>query len=376
MFRKSNLILLASILLLATSAVQATTLRGAWGHMADQVPVRGKVVDENGSPIPGATVVIVGTTVSAMSDVQGNFAIQAKIGDKLRATFVGYSDSEVSVEETELTIRMSSDNQSLDEVIVVGYGTTTRRSVVGAVDQINAKTIADRPVANVTQALQGASPSLNIQQRSMDPNSNTMNINIRGISTMNSNGPLVVIDGLITDVGTLNKLNPADIENVSVLKDAGTAAIYGSRSANGVILVTTKTGKQNQKPRVTLSALTGMQDPQILFSPVMGYQNATLKNLALTNVGKDPEFTPDQIQDLYDNRATEVWNYDQIMKSSLQQNHNVTISGGGDRSTYLFSGGYLDQRSNFVGNKDYGIKRFNLRSNLSTEIGIFKLSGF
>src|SRR5690606_16387062 len=195
-----------------------------------------------------------------------------------------------------------------------------------------------------------------IQQRSMDPNNNTMNINIRGISTMNSNGPLVVIDGLVTESGALNKLNPADIESVSVLKDAGTAAIYGSRSANGVILVTTKTGKRNQRPRVNISSLVGVQDPQILYSPVAGYQNATLKNMALTNVNKDPEFTPDQIMDLYNHRDVEVWNYDQIMQSSLQQNHNVSIAGGGESSTYLFSAGYLDQKSNFVGNDDYGIK--------------------
>ncbi len=374
MIKKSKLFLVAGALLFGHFPVQASIDSFLSRHMEVQLSVRGKVVDERGSPIQGATVLVVGTASSAVTDNNGAFSLNAKLGDNLRITFLGFQDVMRRVDGEEITVTMSDNNQSLDEVIVVGYGTTTRRSVVGAVDQINAKAIENRPVANAMQALQGASPSLNIQQRSMDPNGNTMNINIRGISTLNSNGPLVVIDGLITDVAALNKLNPMDIENVSVLKDAGTAAIYGSRSANGVVLVTTKSGKRNQRPRVSLSSLVGAQDPQILYAPVQGYQNATLKNLALTNVGKNPEFTPDQIQDLYNNRGIEQWNYDQIMQTALQQNHNVSVSGGGESSTYLFSGGFLDQRSNFVGNSNYGIKRYNLRSNMSTEYGIFKLN--
>lgn len=374
MFKKSKLLLVSGILLFGHHPFIAISEPSFLKWTAAQQTIRGKVVDENGNPIQGATVLLIGTTATAITDTQGSFSLPARIGNKIRVTYLGYQQSEVQVDSSEIRIQMSQDNQSLDEVIVVGYGTTTRRSVVGAVDQISAKTIENRPVANVTQALQGASPSLNIQQRSMDPNDNTMNINIRGISTMNSNGPLVVIDGLISESGALNKLNPADIESVSVLKDAGTAAIYGSRSANGVLLVTTKSGVKNRAPRVSLSAMAGIQDPKILFSPIAGYQNATLKNLALTNIGADPEFTPDQIMDLYDHRGEEEWNYDRIMKASLQQNHNVSISGGGEHSTYLFSGGYLNQRSNFVGNKDYGIERYNLRTNLSNEFGIFKLS--
>ncbi len=374
MFKKSKLLFVAGILLLGHHPLLATTELSFLKWTAAQQAVRGKVVDESGNAIQGATVLLIGSTASAVTDDQGAFSLPAKIGDKLRITYLGYQSSEVRVDDLEIRIELSPNAHSLDEVIVVGYGTTTRRSVVGAVDQINAKAIENRPVANVTQALQGASPSLNIQQRSMDPNSNTLNINIRGISTMNNNSPLVVIDGLVSESGALNKLNPADIESVSVLKDAGTAAIYGSRSANGVLLVTTKSGVKNRAPRINMSAMAGIQDPKILFSPVAGYQNATLKNLALTNIGADPEFTPDQILDLYSHREEEEWNYDRIMQAALQQNHNVSISGGGEHSTYLFSGGYLNQRSNFVGNKDYGIERFNLRSNLSTEFGIFKLS--
>src|SRR5690606_28272777 len=162
-------------------------------------------------------------------------------------------------------------------------------------------------------------------QRSMNPNANDMNFNIRGIGTMNNNSPLIVIDGLVSDGASLNRLNPNDIESASVLKDAGTAAIYGSRSANGVLLVTTKKGKKNQKPTLRLSTQTGIQTPKILFRPVEGYQNATLKNLALTNTGAQPQYTPEQIRDLYDHQAEEEWNYDVILKDGLQQNYNVTL---------------------------------------------------
>lgn len=273
----------------------------------------------------------------------------------------------------QLQLVMKHSNSQLEEVIVIGYGTTTRQRIVGAVDQIGSKTFQDRPVGNVTQALQGASPSLTIQQKSMDPNDNSMNINIRGISTVNSNAPLVVIDGIITEGGTLNKINPDDIETVSVLKDAGSTAIYGSRSANGVILVTTKRGRQNQKPTVAVGTQWGVQQPNILFSPVAGYENATLRNLALTNSGMDPQFSPAAIADLYAHQDIEKWNLPEIMKNSFQQKYNISVTGGGEKSSYLFSGGFYNQPSNFVG-QNFGIKRYNLRTNLSTEIGRFKLT--
>ena len=286
---------------------------------------------------------------------------------------MGYITKEITVTGDNLgTIVLSMATQQLEDVIVIGYGTTTRKDIVGAVDQVKASQFENRPVANVTQALQGAAPSLAIQQRSMNPNDNSTNINIRGISTMNRNDPLIVIDGLITDGASLNKLNPSDIQSVSVLKDAGTAAIYVSRSSNGVILITTKQGKKNQKPTVNLSSQVGWEDPKILFTPVEGYQNATLKNLALTNVGAQPEFTPDQIMDLYNHRNEEKWNFYEILKTALQQNYNLNISGGSQNTTYLFSGGYYDQQSNFIGN--YGIQRFNLRSNITTEFGRFKFT--
>ena len=182
--------------------------------------------------------------------------------------------------------------------------------------------IEDRPVANMTDALQGAAPNVVIQQRSSNPNDRKTNFNIRGISTVNDNSPLFVIDGLVADGGSFDKLNPNDIENISILKDAGTAAIYGSRSSNGVVLVTTKKGKKNQRATVRLSGMMGWQNPDILFSPVKGYQNATLRNLAATNAGEAPLYTPDQIRDLAAHQNEESWFFDQIVRTALQQNYN------------------------------------------------------
>lgn len=340
-----------------------------------QSTVKGVVVDKNGEPLIGVNIVVKGTTNGTVTDFDGNFSIECNPNDVLHVSYIGYKMQEVTVgNQTSLKITMLEDAEVLEEVIVIGYGTTTRKSAVGAVDQVRSEMIASKPTANVSQALQGASPSLNIQQRNMNPNDDgSLNINIRGISTMNNNSPLIVIDGLVSESGSLNKLNPSDIESVSVLKDAGTAAIYGSRSSNGVVLVTTKKGKKNQRPTVRLNSQIGMQDPTVLFRPVAGYQNATLKNLALTNVGSSPQFTPEQIRDLYDHQSEEEWNYDQILRTALQQSYNMSVSGGSENTTYLFSGGFYDQESNFVGD-GYGITRYNLRSNITTEYGRFKLT--
>ncbi|MFC3354909.1 SusC/RagA family TonB-linked outer membrane protein [Sphingobacterium zeae] len=301
----------------------------------NQVPVKGRVTNDRGEPLANVSVRVKGNeSIGTTTNGDGLFTL-TNLSPKATLIFssVGYDalTGELSSLRTDgsgqLNVIMKNSNSQLEEVIVIGYGTTTRQRVVGAVDQISAKTFENRPVGNVTQALQGASPSLTIQQKSMDPNDNSMNINIRGISTINSNAPLVVIDGIITEGGTLNKINPDDIETVSVLKDAGSTAIYGSRSANGVILVTTKRGRQNQRPAVTVGTQWGVQEPKILFSPVAGYENATLRNLALTNSGMDPQFSPEAIADLYAHQDIERWNLPEIMKNSFQQKYNISVAG-------------------------------------------------
>lgn len=337
------------------------------------IPVAGQVVDDANLPIPGVSIKVKGGSPIGQTDTNGEFALQVSDNQVvLQFSAIGFETLEKVVSTTKMKIVLKAAINTMEDVIVVGYGTTTRKKISGAVDQVKSSQLTNRPTANLTQALQGAAPSLSIQQRSMDPNGNTTNLNIRGVSTMNSNAPLIVIDGLISDGSSLNKLNPADIETVSILKDAGASAIYGSRSANGVLLITTKRGAKNQGPVIRLDGQIGAQDPKILFGPVTGYQNATLKNLSLTNVGMAPQFSPTQIQDLNDHQDEEDWYFNQIVKTATQQNYNVNISGGGANTTYLFSGGFYDQGSNYEGN--YGIKRYNLRSNITAEYKRFKFS--
>lgn len=339
--------------------------------------VKGTVKDASGEPLIGVSVSVKGKSgIGTITDINGNFSIQCDANDTLVFSYIGYATLEFPVNgKSSLSISMKEDTKVLDEVIVVGYGTTTRKSAVGAVDQVKADMIENRPVANMTQALQGAAPNVIIQQRNHNPNDNKTNFNVRGISTLNDNSPLFVIDGLVADGESFNKLNPMDIENISILKDAGTAAIYGSRSSNGVVVVTTKKGKKNQRPVVRLSGMIGWENPDILFSPVAGYQNATLRNLAETNAGNAPKYTPDQIRDLAAHQNEESWFFDQIMRTAMQQNYNLSVSGGSEHSTYMISMGYYDQESNYVGNDSFGVQRYNFRTSLSTELGRFKLTG-
>jgi TonB-linked SusC/RagA family outer membrane protein len=341
-----------------------------------KIKITGTVSDESGELLSGVNVVQKGTTNGTATDIDGKFSLEILRGwgeiPCITVNYIGYVPQEIIVnDEKPLNIVLSEDVQKLSEVVVVGYGTRQRRSITGAVDQVGADVFENRPVSNAMQALQGASANLIIQQRNMNPNDNSMNINIRGISTMGNNDPLIVIDGLISSTSTLNNLNPNDIENVSVLKDAGSAAIYGSRSANGVILVTTRKGSAVAKPVVRFNSMVGYQDPDILYQPVEGWQNAMYRNQANMNVGSSPAFTPAQIRDLYEHRSEEYWYLNEIMEKGMQQTYNVNISGGSGNTAYMVSAGYLNQESNFAGS--FGVERYNFRSNLTTEYGRFKL---
>lgn len=336
--------------------------------------ITGTVVDTSNEPIIGASVVNTRTGFGVTTDLSGNFTLtNVAVGSVVRISFVGFQPQEFSIDgKNTYDVTLQENTEILDDIVVIGYGTRQRKSITGAVDQVASDVFENRPVSNAMQALQGASANLIIQQRNMNPNDNSMSLNIRGVSTMGNNDPLIVVDGLISSTSTLNSLNPNDIESVSVLKDAGSAAIYGSRSANGVVLVTTKKGIKSKKPVVTLNAMTGYQDPKILFHPVEGWQNAMYRNEANMNAGNAPAFTPEQIRDLYDHRGEEYWYFDKIMQKGLQQDYNMNVSGGGENNTYMVSLGYFNQQSNFVG--DFGLERYNFRTNLTTEYGRFKLT--
>jgi TonB-linked SusC/RagA family outer membrane protein len=363
MMKKSTFVILMSLLLAVLPAVS---------FAQTTVTVRGVVSDETGTPMAGVSVIVAsgGTITNSL----GEYSIAVAGDGELQFTYLGYASQTIVVGgRTQIDVTMSPDSQTLDDVIVIGYGTTTRRRATGAVDQVRATQLESRSVANMAQALQGTAPSLVIQTRNFNPNNQSNNINIRGISSMNRNGPLLVIDGIVQEgTGALNQINPADIENISVLKDAGTSAIYGSRAANGVLLLTTRHGRRNQAPTVQFNAMIGVQDPKRLWNQVEGYQNAVLKNIALTNAGMAPEFTQAQILDLYEHGSGPIL-YDDIINPAIQQSYNASVSGGSEHTSYMVSAGYFDQRSNFVG-PDYGVRRYNFRTNLETEYRRFKLT--
>ncbi len=339
-----------------------------YGQSLKGKQVSGLISDTSGIPLAGVSIVEKGTSNGTKSNTDGTFKLKfiSSNSSTLVISSIGYESTEITVTSEDIgSITLKSAEKKLDDVIVIGYGTTTRKLIAGAVDQISSKNIENRPVGNIMQALQGAAPSLVIQQRSMDPNSNTMNINIRGVNTLTSANPLVVIDGMISDLSNMNRLNPNDISNISVLKDAGTAAIYGSRAASGVIVITTKKGVKNSEPKFRLGAATGSQTADILYKPLKGWQNATMLNIALANSGQNPAYTPAEIQDLKDHTDA-PWMMDYIFKNSLQQQYDASVSGGSENTIYNVSAGYYGQQSNFIG-PGYGARRYSIRANLTTE---------
>ena len=334
------------------------------------IQVTGSIKDANNQPLPGANIVEKGTTNGVTADFDGNFTIDLRDGNAtLVISYIGFSPKEVEVKgQTIINIVLQENTADLDEVVVVGYGTQRKSRVVSAVDQIGENAFEGRSSVNTTQALQGQSPSLTIQQRNSEPGA-ALNMNIRGISTLGNNSPLIVIDGIVG--GDINTLNPTDIESVSVLKDAGSAAIYGSRASNGVILITTKKGRKNSAITLQYNGLVGYNSPNFFTQPVAGYENAILRNEAAFNSDATSAiFTSEQIQQFRKN-GDEEWFAEEIVKDALQQNHNLSVSGGNENSTYMVSIGYVNQSSNFVG-PPKGMERYNYRINLTNEYGRFK----
>jgi TonB-linked SusC/RagA family outer membrane protein len=366
----------------ALAAERPTMLRSSV-HVTVDAVITGQVKDEQGQPLPGVTVRLQNSQAGTITDVNGSFKLSvpdASTNNSLTFSFIGFVTQTVAIGgQSQINVTLKTDaTKALNEVVVVGYGTQRRATVNSAISTIGARSINEKPVLNAVQALQGESPNLVIQQSSLDPGSTPI-INIRGISTTGTNEPLLVIDGIISQsTGDLSLLNPNDIASVTVLKDAGAAAIYGSRGANGVLLVTTKSGKLNQKPTVTYNGNYGWQKPNILVNKVSAADNAYYKNESLVNSGLPPSFTPAQIQELAA-QGNGTWDINHLLYNAPQLSQNVSVSGGGEKNTYFLSAGYLNQLSNFIGNGGsggkFGFQKYNLRLNQSTIIGRIKLTG-
>ncbi|WP_188460085.1 SusC/RagA family TonB-linked outer membrane protein [Marivirga lumbricoides] len=332
-----------------------------------QTTVTGVVSDESG-PIPGATIVLKGTTNGAVSDLEGNFSIGNVPKDGILVfSFVGYKTQEIAVNnQTKINVQLEEDISSLNEVVVIGYGSMKRTDVTGAVASISNKSIEESVPTTVDQVLQGRAAGVQIQQNSGAPGASS-SIRIRGISSITgSNEPIFVIDGVIVDGNTglsgqnaFASINPADIESIDILKDASATAIYGSRAANGVILITTKRGRAG-KTSISLNSYAGFQELPKQLELLNLQEYAIHKNTRAAIGGivqQDPEFIRADLL----GEGTD-WQ-DAMFQRAIMQSHNLTVSGGNENSTYLMNIGYLNQEGIALGS---GFDRVNLRGVFDT----------
>lgn len=327
------------------------------------VNVSGTVTGSDGEPIIGASIVLKGTKAGAISNVEGKYSIAVpELKGSLIVSFIGYDTKEQLITSKSMDIVLAESSKSLEEVVVVGYGTQKKVNLTGAVSSVTMKELEGKPVVNIVEALQGTTPGLTIQQTNSQPG-NRPSINIRGTNTLNDNSPLVLIDGMIGDI---QNVNPLDIQSISVLKDASSTAIYGSRASNGVILITTKKGSKD-RVAVNYSFNYGLQGTTCMPNPVDSWIYAELRNEALVNSGKSIAFTPEQINNFKNNGPNDKWINDVYKSSAPQQSHNISISSGTDKSSILFSVGYMNQNSLFVG-PDYGMDKYNARLNVETQL--------
>jgi len=309
----------------------------AW---AQEGTVTGVISDENGMPVPGASILVKGTSTSASSDIDGKFTITAGPASTLVFSYVGYANQEVAVgNKTVLNISLAQGAKNLDEVVVVGYGTQKKSVVTGAISSVKARDLESVPVNTVGQSLQGRVSGVTVFANSGQPGSGAT-IRVRGVSSFSgANDPLFVVDGVQSD--NINNINQSDIESMEVLKDAASAAIYGTRAANGVILITTKKGKSG-KLTVNYNGYAGSSAPARKIDLLNATQYATLRNEQYAN-----SFSTGSFQLPFPNAAAlgagTNWQ-DQIFNNSAQRsNHELSVSGGTDKSNFFMSVGLLDQ---------------------------------
>lgn len=333
--------------------------------------LQGKVIDsKTKNPIEGATVQLKAVTHAVVTDREGAF--QFVTGQTLPFTvtvsFVGYKQKEIVIENSPITIELVDESADLQEIVVVGYGQQKRVNLTGSVASLDGKTLSNRPITSSTQALQNL-PGVQTNQTKGRPGADGATIRIRGLGTLNDNNPLVLVDGIEYD---LNKINPNDIESISVLKDASSASIYGNRAANGVILVTTKQGSKGTSTvdySVYLGSQSATQFPDVVTSTV-DYMIG--RNRALANESKPAEYTDELILDFRNNQdeyiyANTDW-MDIMFRNAPIQEHNLRFSGGSEKTTYSISLGYLDQKGILI--ETFG-QRYSINSNIQSEISSF-----
>ena len=337
--------------------------------LAQERAITGTIRDARGTPLVGASIVVKGTTRGSTSDADGSFKLT--VADRsavtLTASIIGFVTQDVSLSpsQTSVAIVLNEDNKALDEVVVVGYGTQKKINLTGAMASIDAKQIENRPVTNVSQALQGRIPGLLVTQTGGQPGNENIGLQIRGISTLNNNKVLVIVDGVAM---SMKNLNPNDVESISVLKDAASAAIYGARASGGGILVTTKKGKSG-KARITYDGYVGVQSPTRMPKMVNAYQHALLFREGELNDNPNNTALTYSEADIEKYRTGALPSSDRLgylFGSAPQTQHNLGISGGSETSNYYISLGYLKQGGIM---RNTGYERFNIRTNNNFKVG-------
>lgn len=338
--------------------------------------IKGTVIDPNGEPVIGATVRVKGTDLVAITDINGNYSIQAPEGSTIEVSYIGYVTGKGKASaDSPLNFNLKEDNNLLNEVVVVGYGSQKKVNLTGSVENISAKSIENRPIRSVTDAIQGQMPGVTVQSGTGQPGQFS-SLKIRGNTSVNSGGALVIIDGL---PGDINLVNPQDIESVSVLKDAASAAIYGARAAEGVILITTRQGTES-KVKVEYTDNFAFNRPTRIVKSNNSYDHAIMQNLAYTNAGLAPNFSEKALEAILDPSVIALpngndWIYtadtdwiSMMFDHSFQQTHNLAVSKASESLRYRFSAGWLDQDGMF---SEYGpdnYDRYTLRSNISADL--------
>ncbi|GAB3219269.1 TonB-dependent receptor [Algoriphagus aestuariicola] len=344
-----------------------------------EIAVSGVVLDDLGAALPGVSILVKGTTTGVVSDLEGKYSLVVPNENAtLIFSFIGFQTQEVQVgNRTEIDVRLSADTSNLDEVVVIGYGTTKKSDLTGSVISAPLKNFEESPNTNILQALSGSTPGVNIGQVAKageDPS-----IEIRGQTSLNGNQqPLIVLDGIFYR-GRISDLNPKDIQSIDVLKDASSKAIYGAQAANGVIIITTKTGRQAQKPVISYSGFVATQTPSTQLKPLgredylksardVDWQRGYLAPDYLT---EDPDWTlqnntgffPPLIEGL--NNGTDYNWYEEVTDPGYIVDHQISIRGNSDKTSYFISGGYTDQTGWMLNDK---FNRVTGRINLDTDI--------
>lgn len=373
--------LLGSLLFLSMTpayAATATALEGekTYAVLTDQQNGRtltGNVVDETGMPVIGVNVKVKGTTIGAITDLDGNFTLKGVPANAtLVVSYVGYKEQEIKVgNQSRLNIKLQEDSELIDEVVVVGYASQKKVNLTGSVASVNMSDIAEkRPITNLSSGLAGMAAGVSVTSSSNVPGNDNASILVRGQGSLNNSAPLIIIDGVESNINTVA---PQDVESMTVLKDAASASIYGSRAANGVILITTKKGKQG-KIAVDYTGYVSLESIGKTVDAVTNYADfMELKNEARYNSGQGEysQYSKETIEAWRNDNGQNPLLYpntdwvDEIFQTATATNHNLSLSGGTDKLSFFTSFGYLDNPGII---DESGYEKYSFRSNLEAKV--------